>query len=218
MDQPQTFDTKPLLRPAQLEEARHDVKVLEAKLADKGTEDKATAASQLRRVSRSLAEQTPRPPSSAEEEARMVRRSEQLLGEIVPAMCSQEEMRKCPPGAVDKFLRGEGSPEMKTKIIEWKNLQLRLKPGEQEAANLERHRPTASTLNMDNAHIPGRQFFMPETSGPSVIFDDTEIALLRKHAPAIAFQLATLNNAQRAEVKQVLRAFQEEAEQTQAAA
>jgi hypothetical protein len=127
-------------------------------------------------------------------------------------MPSQEEMRKAPPGAVDKHMSWE--KRNKLKILEWKNLRLRLTHGtEAEAANLERHRPTGSTLNMDNAHIVGKQFFMPETSGPVVTFGDDELAILRKHAPEIALKLAVLTNAQRTEVKTILRGFQEDQEQ-----
>jgi hypothetical protein len=99
----------------------------------------------------------------------------------------------------------------KLKILEWKNLRLRLTHGQEpEAANLERHRPRDSTLNMDNAHVVGKSFFMPETSGPAVLFNDAELALLRQHAPDIALKLPLLSNEQRAEVKNVLRGFQED--------
>lgn len=208
MEQPAVFDTKPLLRPAQLEEARSELKALEAKVSDPHIQDKAEAIRQLRRVSKTVAEQTPRPPVDGEEEGRMVARSKQLLGEILEGMPSQEEMRKAPPGAVDKHLAWER--RNKLKILEYKNLQLRLKPGEAEAANLERHRPTGSTLNMDNAVIPGKSFFMPEVSGPVVTFNDAEIRILRTHAPEIALKLALLNNEQRSEVKQILRSFEED--------
>ena len=71
--QTQTFDTKTLLRPAQLEEARSEIKTLEAKIKNPGIEDKKEALKQLRRVSKSVAEQTPIPPQSGEEEGRMAR-------------------------------------------------------------------------------------------------------------------------------------------------
>jgi hypothetical protein len=203
------FDTKPLLRPAQLEEARGELKALEAKITDPGVQDKGEAIKQLRRVQKTVADQTPRPPVDAEEEGRMVRRSEQLLGEIVEGMPSQEEMRKAPPGAIDKHMNWER--RNKAKILEWKNLQLRLTHGtESEAANLERHRPTTSSLNMDGAVIPGKAYFMPAVSGPAVTFSDEEIDTLRKHAPEVALKLALLNNEQRAEVKSILRGFQED--------
>lgn len=197
------FDTKPLLRPAQLAEARNELKSLEAKLQSPHIEDKGEVAKQLRRVSKTVAEQTPVAPASAEEEGRMTGRSGQLLSEILQGMPSQEEMRKAPPGAVDKHMRWERSN--KQKILEWKNLQLRLTNGEDaEAANLERHRPVDSTLSMDNAFISGKQFFMPTTTSPSVVFNEAQIAFLRNFNPAIADMLGTMNNEQRSEVKQAI--------------
>lgn len=209
--QTQPLDSgKPLLRPQQLDDARSELKALEAKLTDKGIEDKSEALKQFRRVSKTVNEQTPIPPKDGEEEGRMVARTEQLLSEIVQGMPSQEEMRKAPPGAVDKHMAWER--RNKAKILEWKNLRLRLTHGkETEAANLERHRPVGSTLNMDNATIPGRQFFgISDVTGPVVTFNDADIALLRQHAPDVALRLPTLSNDQRAEVKTVLKSFQSE--------
>lgn len=202
MNQPM-FDTKPLLRPAQLADAKNELKSLEARLNSPHIEDKGEVARQLRRVSKTVAEQTPVPPASAEEEGKMTSRSEQLLSEILQGMPSQEEMRKAPPGAVDKHMRWERAN--KQKILEWKNLQLRLTHGEDaEAANLEKHRPVGSTLNMDNAFIPGKQFFMPATIGPAVVFSDAQIAYLRSLNPALADMIGTMSNEQRAQVKQVV--------------
>jgi len=200
-----TFDTKPLLRPRQVEEAKSEIKASEDKLKNPHIEDKGEAMKQLRRLRESFEKQVPRGPVNGDEEGRMVARSKQLLSEIVPAMCSQEEMRKCPPGSVDKFMAGENSPVMKSKILEWKNLQLRLKPGQQEAANLERHRPVSSTLNMDNAVITGKTFFLPpEGAAQSVTFSDEQIALLKQLDPKLADMLAILPNETRAEVKTIV--------------
>jgi hypothetical protein len=197
------FDTKPLLRPSQLADARNELKSLEARLQSPHIEDKGEVARQLRRVSKTVADQTPIPPTSAEEEGRMVARSRSLLSDILQGMPSQEEMRKAPPGAVDKHMRWERAN--KQKILEWKNLQLRMTHGEDaEAANLERHRPTGSSLNMDSAFIQGKQFFMPETTSPSVVFSEAQIAFLRNLNPALADMIGTLSNEQRTEVKQAI--------------
>ena len=217
MEQQAVFDTKPLLRPRQLTEARNELKALEAKLTEKGIEDKAEALRQFRRVSKTVNEQTPQPPRDGEEEGRMVARSEQLLSEIIQGMPSQEEMRKSPPGAVDKHMGWE--KRNKAKIQEWKNIRLRLTHGQEtEAANLERHRPTQSTLGMDNAVIPGRQYFMPDLNGPVVTFNDAEIDIIRKNAPDVALRLPTLSNEQRAEVKAVIRNFQTNVQESDKAA
>ena len=198
------FDTKPLLRPAQVEETKSELSALRAKMESPHVEDKGAVAAQLRRVSKSFEEQVPRAPESGEEEGRMVSRSRELLNSILEGMPSQEEMRKAPPGAVTKHMQWE--KRNKAKIAEWKNIQLRLSHGEDpEAANLERHRPVGSSLNMDNAYIPGKQFFLPPMgAGLPVVFSDEQMAVLRALNPDLASMLATLTNDQRAQVKEAL--------------
>lgn len=198
------FSTKPLLRPSQVEDTKSEIKALEAKLQSPYIEDKGEVAKQLRRVTKSFEEQVPRPPVDGEEEGRMVARSRDLLNDILQGMPSQEEMRKAPPGAVDKHMKWEKAN--KARIAEWKNIQLRLTHGQEpDAANLERHRPVGSSLNMDNAYIPGRTFFMPPAdAGLPTTFSAEQLAFLRTISPELADQVGLMNNAQRREVKQVL--------------
>lgn len=202
--QTQQFDTTPLLRPHQVQEAKDEIAAAEQKLKSPHIEDKAEVAKQLRRLNKAFSEQAPQPPLNSEEEGRMVARSQALLDDILVGMPSQEEMRKAPPGAVDKHMKWE--KRNKLKILEWKNLQLRLTHGEEtEAAVLERHRPIGSTLNMDNAYIPGKMFFMPPAGAARpVAFSDEQIALLRQLNPELANMLGTLPNEARAEVKTAL--------------
>ena len=198
------FDTKPLLRPDQLDRAREEIKTLEAKLSSPLIEDKGMVRKQLQNAQRLTNEQTPLAPTSGDEEGRMVARSKQLLSQILDGMPSQEEMRKAPPGAVTKHMQWES--RNKPKIMEWKNLQLRLTAGsgDRDAANLEKFRPTSSSLNMDNAQIQGRNFFMPETAGPAVMFSDEQLALLRQMSPALADSLALMGNSDRQKVKETI--------------
>lgn len=199
--QPQpVFDTKPLLRPAQVEEGKNEIKALQAKLESPHIEDKGEVFKQLRRVKKSFEEQVPRAPESVEEEGRMSSRSRELLTAILEGMPSQEEMRKAPPGAVTKHMNWE--KRNKQRIAEWKNLQLRMTHGEDpEAANLERHRPVGSSLNMDNAYIPGKMFFMPPmNAGLPVAFSDEQIAYLK----SVGLEVGVMNNEQRAQVKEVI--------------
>lgn len=199
--QTQSFDTKPLLRPDQLQSAQEEIKALEHKLSNPLIQDKGEVNKQLRRARHTLETQTPRPPENGEEKDRMVGRSKQLLSQILEGMPSQEEMRKAPPGAVDKHRQWE--KRNKSRILEWKNLQLRLTvgSGDREVANLERFRPKTSTLNMDSAQIQGRHFFMPDTAGPSVVFTDQHLAVLRQLSPELADTVGMMSNAQRQEVK-----------------
>jgi hypothetical protein len=202
METQTVFPTTPLLRPDQVKNAQDEIKSLEAKLVNPLIEDKGMVRKQLTQAKKLTEAQTPRSPETAEEEGRMVSRSRQLLDEILQGMPSQEEMRKAPPGAVDKHMKWE--KRNKPKILEWKNLQLRLKPGEREAASLEQHRPTGSSLNMDNAFIPGKNFFMPATNGPAVTFNDAQIAALRQVSPQLADALALLSNQDRQQIKDTI--------------
>ena len=200
----QTFDTKPLYRPDQLQSAKEEVKSLEAKLSNPLIQDKGEVGKQLRRARTMLEMQTPRPPESGEEEGRMVARSKELLSDILQGMPSHEEMRKAPPGAVDKHRSWE--KRNKAKILEWKNLQLRMTAGtgDREVANLERHRPKTSSLNMDSAFITGKNFFMPDTNGPAVTFNDAQLALLRQLSPQLADTISMMTNEQRQQVRDTI--------------
>lgn len=198
--QTSTFPTKPLLTPDQVSAAKEEINGLEGKLQNPLIQDKGQVYKQLMHAQKLFAEQAPRPPESTDEEGRMVRRADQLLAEIVEGMPSQEEMRKAPPGAVDKHMRWE--KRNKQKIMEWKHIRRRLTAGssERDAANLEQHRPVSSTLNMDNAQITGKQFYMPATTSPVVTFSDEQLAFLK----SAGIEPALLSNAQRAQVKDTM--------------
>ena len=202
--EPALFPTKPLYRPDQVTGVQDEIKSLEKKLDNKFIEDKGEVQRQLARVRKDFESQVPRAPENGEEEGRMTHRAKELLAEITVGMPSQEEMRKAPHGAVDKHIKWE--QRNKRRIAEWKHIMLRLTAGsnERDAANLERHRPVGSTLNMDSAFIPGRQFFMPETAGAAVVFSEDQIAMLRALDPALAERLSTLTNTQRSDVKEIL--------------
>lgn len=204
------FDTKPLLSPDQIQSAQEEIKSLNEKLRNPHIEDKGEVGRQLNRARKDFESQVPRPPSDTEEEGRMVARANQLLAEVLAdGPCSQEEMRKAPPGAVDKHRRWE--KRNKLKLLEWKNIQKRLHVGgdDREAWNFERYRPTTSTLNMDNAQIPGKNIYLPPAmTGRPVVFTAEQIAVLKSHDPKLAEILGSLNNEQRATVKDLVKSAQ----------
>lgn len=204
MEAQTAFTTKPLLRPDQVESAREEIKSLETKLTNPLIQDKGQVRKQLQQAQKLMLEQVPQAPATVEEEGRMVARSKELLGKILEGMPSHEEMRKAPPGAVEKHRAWER--RNKTAIIEWKNLQLRLNAGtsDRDVANLEKFRPTASSLNMDSAFIPGKNFHMPETNGPVVTFSDEQLALLRQLSPQLADSVALMRNEDRQKVKDTI--------------
>ena len=194
----------PLLRIDQVEEMEGDREVLQRKLESKYIEDKGVVRDQLRRLERQLETQRPRPYASEEVDA-AVKREAFLRSKWMEGMLSQEEMRKCPPGAVDRHRAWER--KHKRAIAEWQNIQRRLNAGgeDREAASIERFRPTTSTMNMDGAQIPGKNFYLPPPDAAlGVTFTEAEMAALRTLNPALAEKLALYTNAERAEVKTVL--------------
>jgi hypothetical protein len=119
------------------------------------------------------------------------KREAQLLRDITEGMPTQAEMRRSPPGSVDKHLGWEAVN--KAKIMEWKNIRRRLQvSGDAEtreavdASNLEKYRPAGgvSELSMDNAAIPGKSIHLP----PNI-----EIKNVMSDADRLAAKLETLN-------------------------
>lgn len=155
--------TASLLRPHQREEMVAERETLERKLINPNIEDKGTVRRQMQQLDRQLETQTPKPFTEKEIDS-AVKLEGELREQILTGMPSQEEMRKCPPGAIDKHRQWE--KRNKAKLVEWKNLMLRLNAGteDRDVANFEKYRPVTSNLNMDNAVIQGKQYFMPPTS------------------------------------------------------
>lgn len=198
---------KPLLRPDAAEQAQRDIKNAEAKLESPHIQDKKEARNQLIRLRKTAAEQMPKPPGSAEEEGRLAKRSAELLDHIVgDGMLSQAEMRACPPGAPDLHLAWE--KRNKPFILEWKNIQLRLKPGEREAANLERHRPTANRLNLDTAVVDRKQIFnVDRIETVAVVFSDEELLALEALDPEEHARVGSMSNPEREVWKRAIALF-----------
>lgn len=157
------METPNLLRPNQIEELKDEERALENKLrhADVMPVDRGAVQGQLRRVKQHLDIQSPKDIQGKEKDT-MVQETGELLEKILEGMPSQEEMRKNPPGAVDKHRKWE--KRNKQAIVNWKNNMLTLNKGTEDTdvANLEKYRPKASTLNMDNAQITGTDFFLPK--------------------------------------------------------
>jgi hypothetical protein len=192
-----------LLRVDQIEDMEGEREGLRKKLANPNIQDKGVVADQLRKLDTQLETQRPREFGSTEID-NAVKREAQLRDEWTRDMLSAEEMRKCPPGAVDRHLAWER--KNKAKISEWQNIMRRLNAGSdaREIASIERFRPQVNSLNIHNPLIQGKQYFMPETTSPSVVFSDEQIAMLKLIDPALAEKIGLLSNGQRSEVKSVL--------------
>jgi hypothetical protein len=148
-----------LLRPNQIADLKQEEQQLLGKFKQHDS-DKGAISGQLKRLNKQIETQSPK-PFEGKEKDNAIQAQKELLETLREGMPSHEEMRKAPPGAVDKHMRWE--KRNKENIIRWKNNELRLNhdSDDVEIANLEKYRPTASSLNMGNAFIPGTQYFMP---------------------------------------------------------
>jgi hypothetical protein len=178
-----------LLRPHQREEMLTEKNILENKLKNPYIQDKGVVGTQLRKLNKQLENQTPVSFKDTEIDSK-VKREKELREKLLVGMPSQEEMRKAPPGAIGKHMAWE--KRNKKNLQEWKETRLRLEPDsmDPDIANFERFRPTRSSLNMDNAQIPGKQYYLP-TEAYKQNYDniewgaekDTTIEVLPEAAP-----------------------------------
>ena len=145
----------------QVREAEGEIQQLRQALASPASqiEDRAAMSKMLKRAENDLETQAP-PETTPEQRDALSKEEKVLLDKIVPAMLSQEEMRKCPPGAIGGQVRFEKT--FKADIIRLKNIQRIMNKGndDPDACNLERYRGTKNTLNMHGAMIPGKQHFV----------------------------------------------------------
>ncbi len=151
-------------------------------------------------------------PFSPDEIDGAVKAETELREKWLAGMPTQAEMRKNPPGAVDKNMAWEA--RTKPDVLKWKNLCRRLHASEitenrlvdkGDISNIEMFRPVggASELNMDNAQIPGTQYKLPPPgAAPGTVLSDDDIATVKEIDPGI--NLAALDNEGRAKVKQFI--------------
>lgn len=212
--------TKPLLRPNQVQALEEDIRGIEAELnappfIRNQIQDLATKQKQLKQIKGDLETQRPTPYSEAERDD-AVKEHNELLDRIVEGMPTQAEMRRRPAGAVDKHMGWER--RNKNAILKLKNMRLRmLESGmisdvgdASEVANLERFRPQGGSqeLNMDGTLIEGKNFHLPPPgSAPPVTMSDEHKALLQEVAPDLAEATATMDNVTRTEVIERLDAI-----------
>jgi len=146
----------------QVKDLQADIAGLESNLNDPKAriEDRGEVVKQLGRIKRDLQVQAP-PETTPMQRDTLAREERELLEEIKVGMPSFEEMRKCPPGAIGKHMQWE--KKNKPKIMRWKNIRkvLNSENDDVDLSNLEMHRPRMSTLNMDNAMIAGKDYFLP---------------------------------------------------------
>ncbi len=143
-------------------------------------------------------------------------KDEALLREKwLEGMPTQAEMRRNPPGAVDKNTAWQRNT--KTAVAQWKNLRRRLHASgisehrlsdEGDVSNIEMYRPVGGSgeMNMDNAQIAGKDYRLPPPgAGPVAIMSDKDAEVLGQTNPELLAAMGTLSNDQRAEVLEMVR-------------
>lgn len=152
-------------------------------------EDRPAMERKEREISKRI-ETTVPPDLTPEQRDKMAKLEKELAEKICVGMPSSEEMRKSPPGALGKHMKHERAN--KNNILVWKNCRLALNKGDDDPdlANVELLRPRTSSLNMDNAIVPGTSYDIPSEQfmrnydqiswkGKSPEEMDSEIASLR---------------------------------------
>jgi hypothetical protein len=143
------------------QEWQAEIEGLESMMSDPKAriEDRGELAIQLRRAKYALDTESP-PDVTPEQRDKLSREEKELRQKISENLCSAEEMRKSPPGAIGKHFKER---EFIPLHLRWKNIQRILHKGDPnpDISNIEMLRPATSTLNMDNAHIPGKDYYIP---------------------------------------------------------
>lgn len=199
-----------LLRPEQILETTDEASRLQGMLGDPRAQlsDRPLAMKQLRNMRHLLETQTPVAYGELEVDAAVKKEKELRELMVSDGMPTQAEMRKNPPGSVDK-LRG-WEARHKGNLMLWKHIQLRLNAGTADAdvANFEKHRPAggANELSMDNAQIAGKQYRLPpEGADLPIVMSDEEHEELKKLDPEVADMMALASNEQRREILSYVR-------------
>lgn len=203
-----------LLRPSQVEDLKTELARIESiEQAPPFVRNQIDDFPQMMRYKRSIAakldSEAPKPLRADEIDSAVAREADLRAEMANDGMPTQAEMRRNPPGAVDKHRRWEA--RNKPRVKEWKNLRQRLAvsgalpdclPDSTDAASIERFRPShhSGEMNLDVAQIPGKTFIMPDKPD-TVVLTDEEIALIREASPETADKLTFMSAAGRQKLK-----------------
>lgn len=206
------------LHPRQVQELKSDKAEFEANLSGPfrdQIENPEAVRHQIRETDKVL-EQAAKPIPADQIDAAM--KLEQTLRDgWLNGMPTQAEMRKNPPGAVDRHRHWEAKTKV-LYVLPWKALRCRLHASgiseshladQRDISNIEMYRPKGGSgeLPMDNAQIPGKDYYLPPpNAGPAVIFSDDDLALLERNDPELRESIALLSNDARRIVLDALRA------------
>ena len=216
-----TERTEPLLKPRQVDDMKEQHDSLERSLSSPQhisgmIQDKPAMFRQMTSIRKTLEKDMPREYSTRELDLAK-KRENLLITKIKAGMPTHEEMRRNPPGAVDKHRAWEA--RNKKSILEWKNIRKRLQvsgaiddclPDSTDVSNIEKFRPFggAQQLNLQGAQIEGKEFHM-DYHPKSVVFQDSEIEILKSVDPELAKALCTLPAETRLEIKSIIKGLAE---------
>jgi hypothetical protein len=154
-----------VMRPSQVSEYQHDLKVAEEQLKDPRTQDRGAARKRINDLRRDFETQAPRPITDGALKNKLWAEAKALAEQFRVGMLSAEEMRKNPSGSVDKHLKWERAN--KKNIIRYKKIMSVLNADhspahtwDRDAANIEKFRP-ASTMDRlrTDAQISGHMSY-----------------------------------------------------------
>jgi len=181
--------TKPFLNHKQESELREDKKMLEKMLSPnapahvKGAiQDVPEMHRQLRATNQQLKDDSAQAYPVEKIDAAIARENE-LRKKFTAGMPTQSEMRRNPPGAVDKHIQWED--RNKKAILEWKNICRRLQAsdvdmgGNRSCANIEKYRTFGGVNegNLEGGQINPTQYYLPpEIEIKNVMSDEDKIA------------------------------------------
>lgn len=162
-----------------------DLKLERARLretAKRPDVDKSDIGRQLRSVNSMLETQTAKQLEGQDLDS-AISRIDTLKADIVKGMPTDEEMRKCPPGAVGRHMAWE--KRTKESVSEYKRLMIATNMGsdDPELASIERLRPTTNTLNMHNAVVNTTDHHGIDTAAPARVLNSEQLALIKERAP-----------------------------------
>jgi hypothetical protein len=181
MRDPVTRKSRRLFRPWEADEIKNNKRTLQKALESPHIEDKSAVRDAIGRLN-SMEREHGVPDFTPAERDKAAKRVKELEGQIQEGMLSHEEMRRNPPGAVDQNVWWER--KNKKRIGLWRDLNMALHKGipadqAQSLTSVERLRPRANRLNMDNAQIPAARSF----SFPSEAYSENYDSIFKPKAP-----------------------------------
>ena len=204
-----------LLRPQQVKDTKDELARLDHMVTQPHVSDRSMMQRRIGALRRTLEELTPRGYGPVEIDGAKAR-ADKLLADITAGMLTQAEMRANPAGAVGAHMAWE--KRNKDKILEWKHIQLRLNAGNEDpdVANIERFRPRSrlGELDMSVAQIARKEFLGLDKAGTGTVINASEVSQLASLDADLAASLSTMNNEQRAVVKEFLKQLNEPAAPT----